>query len=227
MKPTARPMGARGETAFARMPRENHSTIAFKDNGPGHEKTKDFVHKALTVTDASFAKHCKELDQFSEEARQEGEAERYTHGYQNTVVHLTDDYDSDVEDYFLEMFVKRTLKANRIETAPTSRIQEKVIATVHAYKPNPAYRSLLIDCTELESVSSKYPGRLCIAITALPEVSQTKSVGYETFAWDAIESLKLDAGTRRQYFKPDRTVLVDFVVRRVQTDKVVQFKRLP
>ena len=78
----------------------------------------------------------------------------------------------------------------------------------------------MIDCTNLDGMSSEMTGPLCVAITALPDVHQTKSVGYDTYAWDAIDSLKLDAQTRDKYFKPDRTVLVEFSIKRIQTDKV-------
>lgn len=225
--PTARPMGARGITAFSRIPKENHSTIAFKDGGPKNNKTYELIKKGLTVTDKSFDVHCNELEKFSASARLDGESDKYTHGYQNTVVHLVDNLDADVADYFLELFFKKHNNSKKIYDADTRTLQEKVITKVHTYVGNSAYRSLMINCTELDDFSPDMTGPLCIAITALPDVHQTKSVGYDTYAWDAIESLKLDAQTKEQFFKPDRCVLVEFSIKRIQTDKVFSFKKHP
>lgn len=225
--PTARPIGARGVTAFSRLPKENHSTIAFKDGGPKNAKTQELIIKALTVTDATFMMHCNELEEYSSGARLDGESDRYTHGYQNTAVHLVDNFNADVEDYFLELFVKRQNDSKSIDSVKTSKLQENVVSKAHTYTNNSAYRSLMIDCTNLDGMSSEMTGPLCVAITALPDVHQTKSVGYDTYAWDAIDSLKLDAQTRDKYFKPDRTVLVEFSIKRIQTDKVFSFKKYP
>jgi hypothetical protein len=225
--PTARPMGARGVTAFTRIPLENHSTIAFKDNGPKNEKTYELILNALTVTDDSFDSHCDELDAISSDARLDGEADPYTHGYQNTVVHLVDNLETDVKDYFLELFIKEQNNSITIDDSMTSILQENVVTKVHIYKENSAYRSLMINCTRLDELSPEISGPLCIAITALPDINQTKSVGYDTFAWDAIDSLKLDSNTTKQFFKCDRTVLVEFSIKRKQTEKVFSFNKHP
>lgn len=60
---------ANGSTAFARIPNENHSTIALKDSGPKNAHTLSFIKEALQVTDATFPMFMDKLEVFSEAAR--------------------------------------------------------------------------------------------------------------------------------------------------------------
>ncbi len=56
-------------------------------------------------------------------------------------------------------------------------------------------------------------------------LAKTQTVGYSTVGYDDIGSIKLTAAKQRQFFQPDRTVLVNLRIRREQTRKV--FRLLP
>jgi pimeloyl-ACP methyl ester carboxylesterase len=215
---------ATGATAFARMPGDNHSTIALKDRGPKNSLTLDFIKRALTVNDNGFPKFVADLDQFSETAREEGAGNAFTQGYQDTVVRLTDDLGYFVRDFFFEVFCK-TLDEKKVDDKLTRVIQEEVFAKVHAYGDNAAYRSLLFNTTALRNRVLQGERPLFISVTAMPDIRKTKTVGYSTFGFDDIGSIRLGPKWLHNVFQPDRTVLVDLKLRREQTDKV--FRLMP
>ena len=68
-KPELQLFEAKGVTAFARLPKDNHSTVALKDRGPKNPDTFDLIRQALTVTDDGFLGFATQLDAFSEQAR--------------------------------------------------------------------------------------------------------------------------------------------------------------
>lgn len=215
---------ANGPTAFARIPRDNHSTIAFKDDGPRNPAVIDFVKRALTVNDQDFGTLVSDLETFSGKARTDGAGKRFTQGYQDTVIRLTDDMDDFVSDYFLEVFAK-TPDEKSVDNRLTAAIQEDILAKVHVYGDNAAYRSLMFNTSEIQKKLLSAQRALCISVTAMPDIRKTKTVGYSTFGFDDIGSIKLTPQRIAKLFQPDRTVLVDMTIRREQRDEV--FRILP
>lgn len=218
-KPELKMEESNGFTAFARIPDENHSTIALKDNGPKNGHTLEFIEEALRVTDKTFPAFAKKLEEFSEDARADGASRAYTQAYQNTVVRLTDDMGAFVADYFLEVFAKNK-EQKRVNNELTGLIQEDVFEKVHAYSDNAAYRSLLFNTTTMNSkvVASGIP--VFVSVTAMPDIGKTKTVGYSTFGYDDIGSIKLSPQNLQKFFQPDRTVLISMKIHREQTEKV-------
>ncbi|SDS43588.1 hypothetical protein SAMN05216198_1943 [Halopseudomonas litoralis] len=208
-----------GETAFARIPGDNHSTLAFKDRGPKNAAVLGFVREALQMTDEEFPAFVARLKVFSAAAREEGAGKTHTQGYQNTVVRLMDDTQAFVPDYFWEMFAK-SRDEKRLDNRLTGVIQEDIFDKTHAYGDNPAYRSLLFNTTLLRDrvMSAGIP--LFVSVTAMPDVRETGTVGYSTVGYDDIGSIKLTPERLMELFKPDRTVLIDMQIKRMQTDKV-------
>lgn len=216
---------AKGLTAFARISNENHSTIALKDNGPRNERTLEFIKNALQVTDSTFPDYVKRLDEFSSAERASGAARSFTHAYQNTVVRLTDNMGAYVTDYFLEVFAKDK-DGKAVDDRLTCVIQEDVFEKVHAYGDNSAYRSLLFNTTVLFDKVVAPGSPLFVSVTAMPDIGKTKSVGYSTFGYDDIGSIKLTPDKLRKLFQPDRTVLVEMKLRREQAEKVFSLRKL-
>jgi hypothetical protein len=223
-KPVLKVSQARGQTAFVRLNPENHSSIACKERAFKADQTLDLIEAALQVTDAGFAAHVDRCEKISSEMRRVGESAESTHGYQNTVIRLTDSAGEFVKDYFLEVFAKQSAK-NMADEEITRVIQEKVVSKVHVYAENCAYRSMKFDTTVLASDVQAVDRALYVSITAMPDIRRTKSVGYSTFGWDDIGSIKLTVARQNQLFGPDRTALVDIKIRREQSEKV--FEILP
>lgn len=222
--PQPKVQAASGPTAFARIPEDNHSTVALKDRGPRNPVTLDFIKRALTVDDNGFGQLVADLAAFSDTARQQGAGKAFTQGYQDTVVRLSDQLGYFVRDYFLEVFCK-TPDEQKVDDKLTRVIQEEVFAKVHAYGDNAAYRSLLFNTTALQGRVLQGNRPMFISVTAMPDIRKTKTVGYSTFGFDDIGSIRLGPERLRKLFQPDRTVLVDMKLRREQTDKV--FRLLP
>ncbi|MEZ5553022.1 MAG: alpha/beta hydrolase [Pseudomonadales bacterium] len=228
-QPVYRLTRSNGRAAFARVPGHNHTTITLSE-GADDEYLTALIRSALTVTDQTFAAHCARLEAADAQVPPGAGAAAGGGGgprrLQNTVLHVHDDVDADVDDFFLELFVKKAPGSRSEWEAATTRVQEKVITTAHVYSGNPAYRSLLIDCVELGRTLQTYPGTLCMALTAQPDIAETGSVGYRTFGWNDLDSVKLDTRATERMFTPDRTLLVELKIRREQEADVFRLKTL-
>ena len=83
----------------------------------------------------------------------------------------------------------------------------------------------MIDCTELYKVINKDKECLRISLSAMPDINDPKTmVGYRTFEDNDMHYLELTPKQVKQFFKPNRTLLVDIVITRVQKDKVFSIK---
>lgn len=223
-RPRAQP--AAGRVAFARVNPENHSTVALKDSGPRDERTLDLIRRALTVTDATFPAHVERLDAHSRDERERGSGNSFTQAYQNTVVRLRDDENQPIPDYFLELFVKQTQR-NRPDAALTAFVQERIFGKVHTYSDDPSTRSLSFNVTVLQRFVAEHQRPLYLSITAMPDINKTRSVGYRTFGYNDIGSIRLDPELIADLFQPDRTLLVVVRLRRDREDAVFRFHPMP
>jgi hypothetical protein len=97
---------------------------------------------------------------------------------------------------------------------------------VHANDEDACYRSLHLDWTALQRILVEANRALFISLTAMPDIRKTGSVGYSTVGYDDIGSIKLTAAKLREFIRPDRTLLVDVVIRRFQEDRVMRFSPL-
>lgn len=211
---------SRGATAFGIMAGENHSTVAAKDGGPSNPSTLPFITRALTVTDADFPAWCAELDTHSAAVTEvTATDDPATHGYQNTVFLLQDQYGDHVDDYFLEFYVDDD-DAGWF----AGMFHRDAIRTVHTYGDDRAYRSVYVDCTTLFQRLDKFTEEMRISLTAMPEFRLTGSAGYRTWTDDDIGSIRMKLPQVRKLFQANRTVLVRTTIRRHQADRVFEFK---
>ncbi|OGT54744.1 MAG: hypothetical protein A3E01_18695 [Gammaproteobacteria bacterium RIFCSPHIGHO2_12_FULL_63_22] len=222
-KPVPMHLAANGETAFCRVPGDNHSTIACKDSGPKHPDALEMMRSALTVEDNGFVAYGATLAQRNAEYRRDEAKASYTQGYQNTVLWVRDDQHSNVGDYFFEAFAKR-LNSDSEDKALTEIIQREVLTSVHTNQINPACRSLKFNCDALHSLLLDQLRPLHLSITASPEIRDTGSVGYSTIAYDDIGSVKIAPNELGTIFVPDRTLFVDLTIRRQQVADLVRFR---
>ncbi len=134
--------------AFARIPGENHDTIR-KGTEVNNAFTTMFLENALRVTDETFGEHWANLNRQSEVWRAEEAGALYTQGFQNTVIHVVDNLDYDVKDYFIELFCKVGDGAkDDVDNELTGQVQESIIQSVHPYKDNPSYRKVYMISTD-------------------------------------------------------------------------------
>jgi hypothetical protein len=100
-----------------------------------------------------------------------------------------------------------------------------MLPTVHSYGDDSSYRSLFFDVTEVKKQLVEKGRELYIALTAMPDISKNKVVGYKTLGYNDIGSIRLNTEEIQLLFAPDRTALVQFTIRREQSDDVFNFKQ--
>ena len=215
-------LGSNGRTAFCRMPKENHGTIACKDDGPKNPATLQLIRQALSVDDAGFEAHCQALAALNAQHRRAEQGKAYTQGYQNVVIYVEDDQGRPVRDYFVEVFAKQHGK-DAIDNRLTAVVQREVMSSVHVNQVDSAFRSLKMNCDVLQAQLVRGMRPLYISITAHPEIKDTGSVGYSTIAYNDIGSIKIDISDLGRIFMEDRTLFIHLVIRRMQVDTLVRF----
>jgi pimeloyl-ACP methyl ester carboxylesterase len=211
-----------GRTAFCRLPGDNHSTVAFKDDGPKNAGATALLRKALQVTDDGFEAHCDELAKINAIARRDEADDAYTQGYQNTVLWVRDSHEQDVHDYVLEAFAKRS-GSNNEDRALTEKIQTEVLCDTHVHGARSASRALKFNCDRLQELLAEQGRPLHVSITASPDIRDTKSVGYSTVGYNDVGSIQISASDLGRVFQPDRTLLVDLKLKREQLPSVFEF----
>ena len=212
--PTLALKKSKGKSAFGVLDQENHSTITAKKR-PENDNTLAYIVRGLTVTDGQFDDWCRQLSDQTAQVMTDTAGEAYTHGYQNTVFLVRDQFNAHVQDYFLEFY---------IEDEDASWFEEmfhrEAIRTVHAYGDDKAYRSVLIDCTTLKKQIDKPFEKMKISLSAMPQFSSNKNVGYKTFTDDEIGAVEIAKSRISQVFQPNRTALVEVILKREQADGV-------
>jgi len=212
--PTLALKKSKGKTAFGVLDQENHSTITAKRR-PKNDNTLAYIVRGLTVTDGQFSDWCRQLDRQTDRVMADTADESYTHGYQNTVFLVRDQFDAHVQDYFLEFYVEDE-DASWFE----EMFHREAIRTVHAYGDDKAYRAVLIDCSTLKKRIDKPFEKMKISLTAMPQFSANKNVGYKTFTDDEIGAVEIAKSRIGQVFQSNRTALVEVILKREQADDV-------
>ena len=228
-KPKARKMvSSKGATAFLVVDNHNHSSVALKDaKHRDNDSLLASIIKALDVgSKDEFEKWIKTCNDRTGEVMKAHEKKRdiYRHGFQNTVIRVTDDQGFDVTDYVMEFY--QDAEKGFLDRF-SEMFNDKVVTKVHAYKENSAYRSFMINCTELYRIIDKPNEHLRISLSAMPDIHDDRNmVGYRTFEDGDIDYLELSPDQLKQYFVPNRTLFVDIKLTREQKDKLFRISRL-
>ena len=222
-----------GSTAFGVVDGYNHGSITLshrsrRDSLSRVENSKrdgplfaDIV-EALTVTDDKFGAWRDRLTERNDvllpkAARRSGEK----HGFQNTVVHVEDQYGVGVDDYLLEFYEKDEDKGLIAKFFHTSAIRN-----VHKYSDDASYRSVYVDCTRLRETIDKIGEFLSVSLTAFPELNERTSVGFTTLGDDEIGGIRIKHEDIEKFFVPHRTALVTLQLTRQQLEKTFRFENI-
>lgn len=228
-KPKAKPIKtSKGATAFLVMDDHNHSSVALKDEDHvGNTTLLNSIVKALDInTTADFEKWIKNCASTTRNVmtKHADDKDKYKHGYQNTVFRVRDDHGFDVTDYVIEFYhdAKKGFFDRFAEL-----FNKKAISKVHAYKDNPAYRSFMINCTELYNIINEEGEFLRVSLSAMPDFNEEKNmVGYRTFEDDDMDYLELGPKDLKQFFVPNRTLYVDITLTREQKKGLFTIKKV-
>lgn len=216
LDPVLKITGSKGKTAFRVMEEENHSTIVGK---PKHKNknaaTFSYIVDGLKIKDNGFDAWCKQLDDETMKVMKMKKYEKnnYTHGYQNTVFLVRDQFKHHVQDYFMEFEVVDNEKG---------WFHRDAIRTVHAYCDDKAYRSLLVDCTTLRQQIDNDFEKMKMSLIALPQFKVNKNVGYRTFGGKDIAAIELSKARTIELFRANRTIFAEVILKREQSKSVFQ-----
>ncbi len=208
-----------GAIAFKILDGLNHSTIVL--NKSSTISNKEFMIKALTVTDDGFSEVGTEFPWQVELNQNYPNISNENDSFQNTVTYLHDDSGEDVTDYFVEFY--RTGKSDK---QFEKQLYERFISTVHPYEDNPAYRALYLDMNEFDKIKSDFNiENIFVSITAHPLYKPPKfPVGYVSLAANETGGLQVPTNSLADYFKPHRTLLVDIEIYRVVSNDVFKLR---
>ncbi len=221
LNPTYTLARSKGTTAFAVLDKENHSTITNKDNSAQNPDTLNYIYQALTVTDKDFPAWCKTLTDKTSQLMQQGTTKSATHGFQNTVSFVHDQFDQHIQDYFLEFYGD---EENLHWLAQL--FHGGIITTTHAYIGDTSFRSLYMDCTLLQQELTKDWQTLNISLTALPEFKRNGNVGYRTFTDKDIGAIAIAKTKINEIFTANRTLLLEILLRREQAETLLTIQPL-
>lgn len=208
---------SKGRVAFRILDGENHYTIVAKDKGPNNPDTINAILDALVVEDKDFITYCKSCAKQTQQVMEKRKTNVYQQGYQNTVIHTSNQFDKPVEDYFLEFYKQK----NNCPFSETFHSQ--VINSVHAYTGDSSYRSLFVNCTALENLTEKQATPFSMSISALPDLKD-HVVGYRSSDKAIFGALQIDQ-KEKSIFYENRTLMVSITIKREQLPKVFQFKK--
>lgn len=218
-EPKAKPIKvSKGVTAFLVVDNHNHSSVALKESGHnGNAALLNSIVKALSIKNSTefdnWVKSCGSKTRSVMKQHADSNDE-YKHGFQNTVFRVRDDQGFDVTDYVVEFYHD----ANKGVLDRIAEIfNKKAVSKVHPYKGNSAYRSFMINCTELFKIINEADESLRISFSAMPDINDERTlVGYRTFESEDVGSLVLGPKGLKEFFVPNRTLFVDITLTREQ-----------
>jgi hypothetical protein len=202
---------------------DNHGSVAFKRKNssgqfaPEGKNTEQWIIKALTTTPARWQSFVEELAA-SNNVLYAAEVERddYFHGYQNTVLKVSDNLGNPVEEYLVE-FHRRRSKFSSAHFG--ARFQRRIIKDVHNYSKDSSLRSFFIDITALEEEMRRRKW-MYLELEALPEYKARSAVGYE-----GLSRIRLESKDVGNIFVMNRTLLVDIKIPRKVGPKAFHLTR--
>ena len=219
-----------GATAFGVVDRHNHGTITLshrrrpirdegRDNPDGELLAK--IVRGLTVDDDGFEAWRGELAAgnralLPKAPRRDGR----NHGFQNTVVHVRDQYGVGVDDHLLEFYEEDHDRQDLVARL----FHESAIRKVHKYSGDASYRSVYVDCTRLVRTIDKVHEALSLSITAYPELDDRTPVGFTTLGAGGVGGVRIPRDAIDRFFAPHRTALVTLQLTRQQSEATFRFR---
>lgn len=194
---------SRGEIAFAIVDGENHASVAL----PG-----EACAAAPVIGVLDLQRGADQLDPG---------IERRSPRYLNLVSHVCDDLDQEVRDYFIQFF--RKLNSDR---RFEQRFYEQVIADVHPYEDNPAYRSLYLSIESLDDLLAGFAvDTLSLSVSAQPPFDPPRQpVGYTAVGPGDSEGLAIPLAQVPRFLAAHRTLLLRIRLTRLVDSGVFVFR---
>jgi len=139
------------------------------------------------------------------------------HGYQNTVFYVHDQFGQPVHDYFVDFSI-----SDRHDDWFESMFQCNIIRTVHTNTKNAAYRSVMADCSTLYNRRDKAWEPMQMSLLAQPAITESSLVGFDSLT--SAPGISLSFADMEQLFQPNRTMLIEVVLQRKQSERLFRIR---
>ena len=162
-------------------------------------KLLDRIVRGLTVDDDGFEAWRRELDEGNRALMPPApRRDARNHGFQNTVVHVRDQYGVGVDDHLLEFYEDDHDRGDLVARL----FHESAIRKVHKYSGDASYRSVYVDCTRLARTIDKVHEALSLSITAYPELDERTPVGFTTLGSGGRGGVRIPRDAIARFFSP-------------------------
>ncbi|HEX2099503.1 MAG TPA: hypothetical protein VHF69_02500, partial [Candidatus Synoicihabitans sp.] len=207
--------------AFGVFGDRDHETITRPDQGKRNfgSLILEFLRLASAEEYQAYTQRCAELTAQTLPPKAD---RKIFHTYQNLAARVVDDLGFPVKDYFLEFYEKPAKTADELKIDKLMiKIHREVLEDVHTYGPDPSYRSLLFDLSDLRKTlgSSK---RLMFSLSAAP---LGPLVSFSAGANNDVSELALTGAQAKSFWRDNQTLVADLVIQRLQAEKVFQLQQ--
>jgi len=202
--------------AFGVFPDRDHASIARPDRGK--KSLGATVLRFLQLEDEEgYREYTATCDALTAETLPEKPTEKIFHTYQNLAARVTDDLGFGVADYFLEFYEKAKVPADETKIDRLMvKIHGEVLEGVHVFGPDPSFRSLLFDLTDLKKAVAGGK-KLMFSLSAAP---LSPLVSFAAGEQNDVGELALHGAAGQSFWRDNQTLLADLQIERQQNERV-------
>lgn len=202
--------------AFGVFPDRDHESITLPEQGK--KSLGAMILRFLRIDDeAAYRAFSTDCDTLTAETLPASPSEKIFHTYQNLAAHVIDDLGYGVSDYFLEFYEKAKSPADELKVDRLMiKIHEEVLETVHVFGPDPSYRSLLFDLTDLRKAITGGK-KLMFSLSAAP---LSTLISFAAGEENDVGELALHGQSGQSFWRDNQTLLADLQIERQQTENV-------
>lgn len=142
--------------------------------------------------------------------------------YQQIFFRVRDDVDLPVEDFYVDFYVLGP--DGKPDEELTLRFDEDFKANIYRHSASGAHRVMMLDCSKLAQFGARLTQTGAKLVLEVSGASPLPDVRYQVSAYDAFNPAAPPRPDEPSLLYPNTTTLVDVVLNRRQTDKLLQIK---
>lgn len=212
---------------FAVFHEMNHGSLIEANKAPFKRRIgpKSLVKKAMSVNSShEYSEVAEKFREINEKNYLKAEG-RYKDKYQQFFFSARDDVDRSVEDYYIHFYVDNGLtgdKKNELSKL-SHEIDDQLNKKYYKHSADPSCRVLMLklnSLSEMQATLNQSKARLIMEVSA---ASPLPNISYKTGTFVVYDGTKKD-GEGTSFLYPNTTTLVDLILNRQQTDKLINLK---
>jgi len=194
-------------------------TVLVGTNFSGKDRPGTLAKQALAVETLSDFETMGKVFRKTSDANYKKMKKEYKDEYQQFFFKVRDDVGQPVADYFIDFTVQHSNGKQHEEL--TAEFDEKFGKTFYRHSADSSCRAMLLECNRLRSFKKKPDAsktRLVFDITAVPHLL---NISYKPGYYVIYDGKSNAAEPEMTFIYPNTTTLVDIIMNRVQTDKLL------